>query len=112
MIWLAYAGIIVVGIGHLLLMIGLIAYLDHVRDVAENFRFRDESCYSFSTYTEEKCGRFMLQALRFLEARQAAIYPIIIWGAIAIGSGMVLFIISYLRPAWFRRISSNTAKQS
>lgn len=99
MIWLAYAGIIVAGIGHILLMIGLIAYLDHVRDVAENFRFRDESCYSFSTYTEEKCGTSMRMALRFLEARLASIYQIIIWGAIAIGSGIALFIMSHLRPA-------------
>lgn len=111
MIWSEYAGLLIVGIGCLVLMVGLIEYLDHLRNVAENFSYGwPESCKSLSSYNEDNCRPGMLRALIFLSHVQADIFRIIILGAIVIGSGMALFIISHKRPAWFRRISAETAK--
>lgn len=98
--WLAYAGLCIVGIGCFVLMVALIEYQDYREDLAENMANSD-FCEGFSGNEAVECTKGMAISLSYLADRQNDIYRTLALAAIGVGSGMVLFITSYLRPSWF-----------
>lgn len=106
--WLAYAGLCIIGIGCLVLMVALIEHQDYREDVAENLA-NSEFCSRFSGSEADECHKAEEIGLAYLSERQADIYRTLALGSIGVGSGMALFLTSYLRPSWFSRIFAKTA---
>lgn len=109
MIWLAYAGLCIVGIGCFVLMIALMEYPGIEQNFAEELA-QLEQCRSLSGSEAEDCNKYTTVALTYLSGRQADNYRTLVLGAIGIGSGMALFITCSARPSWFSHISAETAE--
>jgi hypothetical protein len=105
MIWIAYAGLCVVGIGCLILMVGLFEYPRIKQNLTEELT--DSECGILS---QEKCEEAKKIGMEYLLQRQDDNYRTLTIGSIGICSGMALFAADYTRPSWFRRISTEPAR--
>jgi hypothetical protein len=90
-------------------MVALLQYQDYAEDVAENLANSD-FCRSLSGDEADMCDNARAIGLAYLSERQDDIYQTLTLGAIGVGSGIALFLISYLRPSWFSHIFVKTAK--
>jgi len=106
MIWLAYAGMCIVGIGCFVLMIALMEYEDVRKDLAEELAGLDRC----GNLLPAECKEASDKGIAYASERVADNYRTITIGFITIGSGIALFVIAFVRPSWFSRISVEASK--
>ncbi|MGI0015186.1 MAG: hypothetical protein ACREBU_17365 [Nitrososphaera sp.] len=89
------------------MMVGLIEYNDRKRDLDEEL-LSLEFCSTSPVSQQDSCNKNTAIGLAYASDRVAESYRTITLGSITVASGIALFLTSYLRPSWFRRIAVET----
>jgi hypothetical protein len=111
MLWITYAGFCLVGIGCFALMTGIVDYNDRKSDLDENL-FNVEFCSTLSGSQQDSCSKNAAVGLAYTSEKVNESYRSITFSSIIVASGMALFLTSYVRPSWFKRIARETTNHN
>jgi len=104
MLWLAYAGIGLIVVGSAFAAVGVMQYVDYIREVERINNDAKEVCANTSGEEGDRCGKGYAYGLTYNSYRENDAFQSAIIGSVIGSTGVAVFAIGYQR-SWITRMT-------